>query len=66
MTRNKAVTVSKLLFKIESLETLHEEILGLDSLQEFNSDFEDNSLEDELLAVVQARLDKALKELEEM
>lgn len=66
MTRDKALKVSKLLFKIESLETLHDEILGLDSLQESNSNFEDNSLEDELLAVVQNRLDKALKELENM
>jgi hypothetical protein len=66
MTRDKALKVSKLLFKIESLETLYDEILGLDSLHEFYNDFGENSLEDELLAVVQNRLDKALKELEEM
>jgi hypothetical protein len=62
MTREQALKVNKLLFKIESLETIHDEILDLDGLRELG----DESLEDELLSVVQARLDKALKELEEM
>jgi hypothetical protein len=62
MTREKALQVNKLLLKIEMLETIHDEILDLDSLRELG----DESLEDELLAVVQARLDKALKELEDL
>ena len=62
MTRDKALKVSHLLFKIESLETLHDDILDLDSL----GDIDDDDLKEELLNVVTAKLDKALKELEEM
>jgi hypothetical protein len=62
MTRDKAVKVSHLLFRIETLETLHDEILNFDILNELS----DEELKEELLNAVSARLDKALKELEEM
>ncbi len=62
MTREKALQVNKLLLKIEALETIHDDILDLESLY----DLGDDSLKEELLSIVAARLDKALKELEEM
>lgn len=66
MTRDTAVKASHLVFRIESLEMLIDELENLESLDEYYSDFGDNTLQDELVAVVKARLDKALKELEEM
>lgn len=62
MTRDTAVKVSHLLFRIETLEALHDEILNFDILNELS----DEELKEELLNAVSARLDKALKELEEM
>ena len=66
MMRDKAVKVSHLLFRIESLENLIDELEHLESLDEYYGDFGDSTLQEEIVAVVQARLDKALKELEEM
>lgn len=62
MTRETALKANKLLLKIEALEILHDEILALDGLRELG----DDSLEDELLSVVQARLDILEKELEKL
>ena len=62
MTREQALKVNKLLDKIESLETLHDELLDLESLY----DVGDVELKEELLSIVVARLDRALKELEDM
>ena len=62
MTRDTAVKASHLLFRIETLEALHDEILNFDILNELS----DEELKEELLNAVSARLDKALKELEEM
>lgn len=66
MTREKALQVDLLLYKIESYELLLNELHSLDTLQEVVADYSDQDLEDEILAAVQTRLDKALKELEEM
>ena len=66
MTRDTAVKASHLVFRIESLEMLIDELEHLDSLAEYYGDFNDHNLQDEIVAVVKARLDKALKELEEM
>ena len=66
MTRDKALKVSNLLFKIECLESLVEELENLESLGEYYGDFGDSTLQDEIVAVVRTRLDKALKELEEL
>lgn len=66
MTRDKALKVSNLLFKIECLESLVEELENLESLDEYYGDFGDSTLQDEIVAVVRTRLDKALKELEEL
>jgi hypothetical protein len=66
MTRDTAVKASHLVFRIESLEMLIDELENLDSLDEYYGDFGDSTLQEEIVAVVQARLDKALKELEEM
>lgn len=66
MTRDKALKVSNLLFKIECLESLAEELENLESLDEYYGDFGDSTLQDEIVAVVRTRLDKALKELEEL
>jgi hypothetical protein len=66
MTREKALEANRLLVKIESYETLIDAIRNLEELEEINIDRGESDLEDELVAVVQARLDKALKELEEL
>jgi hypothetical protein len=66
MTREKALEANRLLVRIESYETLIDAIRNLEELEEINIDREESDLEDELIAVVQARLDKALKELEEL
>lgn len=66
MTRDTAVKASHLLFRIESLENLVDELEHLESLDEYYGDFGDRTLQEEIVAVVKARLDKALKELEEM
>jgi hypothetical protein len=66
MTRDTAVKASHLIFKIESLEMLIDELENLESLDEYYGDFGDSTLQEEIVAVVQVRLDKALKELEEM
>ncbi len=65
MTREKATQVTNLLCKIEDYETLHDEITGLQMVEEIHNAYGDK-LEEELLAVVQLRLDKLLKELEEL
>lgn len=66
MTREKALEANRLLVRIESYETLIDAIRNLEELEEINIDRGESGLEDELVAVVQARLDKALKELEEL
>ena len=66
MTREQALKASHLVFRIESLEDLIEELEHSDSLAEYYESFGDTTLQDEIVAVVRARLDKALKELEEL
>lgn len=65
MTREKALQVDRLLCKIETYEALQSEITGLQLLEEIAQAYGEN-LEEELIAVVQPKLDKLLKELEEM
>ena len=66
MTREKALEVSNLLFKIERYEALIEEILGLDGLAELAECYNETEIETELTGVVQIRLDKLLKKLAEI
>ena len=65
MTREKAIKVTNLLCKIEDYEALRDEITGLQMLEEIYNAYGDK-LEEELIAVVQLRLDKFNKELEEL
>jgi hypothetical protein len=65
MTREKAMQVANLLCKIDDYEALQDEITGLQMLEEIHNAYGDK-LEEELLAVVQLRLDKLNKELEEL
>lgn len=62
MTREQALKVSALLFKIESLETLYDEILGLESL----ADVGDIDFQEKLFNLIIDKLDKTKKELEEL
>ena len=62
MTREQALKINQLLFKIESLESLHDELLNLESLNELG----DIDLKKEILHIITNKLDKALKELEEL
>ena len=66
MTREKALEVSNLLFKIERYEALIEEILGLDGLNELAECYNETELAAEITGIVQIRLDKLLKQLKEM
>ncbi len=65
MTREKALQVTNLLCKIEAYEALRDEIAGLQTLEEIRQAFHDD-IEEELLAIVEARLYKLTKELEAM
>lgn len=65
MTREKALQVNQLLYKIETYEALIDEITGLQTLEELAQAYGE-PIEEELIAVVQMRLDNLLKELEEM
>ena len=66
MTREKALEVSNLLFKIERYEALIEEILGLNGLEELAEVYSETDIEAEMTGIVQIRLDKLIKELEEI
>lgn len=66
MTREMALEANRLLVRIESYESLIDAIRNLEELEDINIDRAEFDLEDELVAVVQARLDKVLKELEEL
>ena len=66
MTRETALQVNRLLLQIETYEAIIEELRTLESLESLYTDIDDRDLEDELVAVVQARLDKVLKELEKL
>ncbi len=65
MTREKALQVSSLLYKIETYEALRDEITGLQTLEEIRQAFKDD-IEEELDSIVKTRIDNLLKELEEM
>ena len=65
MTREKALEIDHLLVKIETYEALVDEIMSMHTTEEIKQDYGEN-IEDELVAVVQPKLDKLIKELEEM
>jgi LPS sulfotransferase NodH len=65
MTREKAIKVDHLLYKIECYEALIEEIYDMQTLDEIRQAYGED-LEPELTAIVQAKLDLLKKELEEM
>lgn len=65
MTREKAVEVDHLLLKIEMYEALVDELMSLSTTEEIKQVYGEN-IEDELVAVVQPKIDALLKELEEM
>ena len=67
MTREKALQVDHLLYKIETYEALLSEISSMEVLEEIKNAYKEGpELEAELFAVIQTRLDVLLKELEEM
>lgn len=63
MTREKALQASNLLDKIDTYEALTEELAGLSIIEEINNAYGDH-IEDEFLAIIQARVDKYTAELE--
>lgn len=65
MTREKALEIDNLLCKIETYEALIEELYDLHALDELRHNWGED-LEPELTAVVQLKLNKLKKELEEM
>ena len=65
MTREKAAEVDHLLLKIEMYEALIDEIMSMQTTEEIKQVYGEN-IEDELVAVVQPKIDALLKELEEM
>lgn len=67
MTREKAIQVEHLLYKIECYEALLDEIASMEVLEEIKETYKEGlELETELTAVVQAKLDILKKELEDM
>ena len=66
MTRETALKASNLLTKIEAYESLLDAIPNMPELEDIGINWGEVDIEDELLAVVRARLNKALKELEEL
>ena len=66
MTREKALEVSNLIFKIERYENLIDEIKALPGLAELGEVFSEYELVEQLVAVVQPKIDAMLKELEEL
>ena len=66
MTREKALQISDLIFKIERYENLVDEIKALPGLYELADVFDETELEDQLVAVIQPKIDAMLKELEDM
>ena len=66
MTREKANEISSKVFQLERYEALIDEIRNLSGVHELEEVFDEIDLEEELAAIVQVRLDKLLKELEEM
>ena len=66
MTREKALEVSNLIFKIERYENLIDEIKALPGLAELDEVFSEYELVEQLVAVVQPKIDAMLKELEVM
>jgi hypothetical protein len=67
MTREKALAVNHLLCKIEDYEAVIDELNASETIAAVHETYgEGQSLYEELKAVVQVRLDKLLKELEEM
>lgn len=65
MTREKAVQVNQLLYKIECYEALLEEISSLQMLEEIQTAYGE-TIEDELAAIIQPKIDALIKELEAM
>ena len=65
MTREKALEIDHLLLKIECYEALITEIMSMQTTEEIRRAYGEK-VEDELVAVVQPKLDALLKELEEM
>jgi hypothetical protein len=65
MTREKALEATNLLYKIETYEALIDELTSLQTTEEIHNAYGDR-IEDELVAVVQAKINALLKELEEM
>ena len=63
MTREKALEASSLLYKIEAYESLMSEITELQTLDEIAQAYGEN-LQEELLAVIQPKLDNLFNELE--
>ena len=67
MTRETAIKVNHLLCKIEDYEAVLEELTMSETIAAIQETYgEGQSLYEELKAVVQGRLDKLLKDLEEM
>ena len=66
MTREKANEISEKVFEIERYEALIDEIRALNGISELKDVFDDFDIEEDLVNVVQARLDPLLKELEEL
>ena len=65
MTREKALQVDHLLVKIEAYEALIDEIMSMQTTEEIWQAYGEK-VEDELVAVIQPKLDNLLKELEDL
>jgi hypothetical protein len=64
MTREKALQVADLLCKIETYEALVDELMSLQTTEEIYNAYGDK-IENDLVAVVQPKIDALLKDLKE-
>lgn len=64
MTREKALQVADLLYKIETYEALVDELMSLQTTEEIYNAYGDK-IENDLVAVVQPKIEALLKELKE-
>ena len=64
MTRDKALEITHLIYKIETYEALVEELMSMQMTEEIYQAYGEK-IEDELVAIVNPKIDALLKDLEE-
>ena len=64
MTREKALEITHLIYKIEAYEALVDELMSMQTTEEIKQCYGED-IESELVAIVKPKIDALLKDLEE-